>query len=591
MRPQEKITALRQLMLENQIDAWIVPSADPHQSEYVADCWRARAWISGFAGSAGTVVVTKDKAGLWTDSRYHIRAAKELEGSGIELFKMGLPNVPTLTEWLQKELCESAVIGFDESVLSVTQVEKLKASFQESTVKVSGQEDLVGKIWQDRPEIPQKPIFSHDVEFAGETRKSKLQRIRERLKKQGVQAQLVTSLDDIAWMLNIRGSDIDFNPVAISYFVLTDWETRLFVHSAKVPKAVKDELEMDDIEFSEYEDINTYWEQLPQDTRVLIDPEKTNYKLAGIISQTCQIKKGVSIPYLLKAVKNETELDGIRNAHIRDGAAVVKWMCWLDHQKMERQHTEITLADKLTEFRTQMEFFQGLSFGTISGYQANSAIGHYSPQVETTPTIRPEGILLVDSGGQYLDGTTDITRTMTMGDPTMEEKQVYTLVLKCLIKLSRAKFPHGTKGIQLDVLAREPMWQYGWNCRHGIGHGVGAFLNVHEGPQRFSPANNVSFEPGTVTTNEPGVYFEGKFGVRLENVLVTVSEDHTEFGDFYGFETVTFCPFDLNLVIVSMLSEEEKAWLNQYHQTVYAKLANFLSQEEQEWLRNETREI
>jgi Xaa-Pro aminopeptidase len=591
MRPKEKIAALRQLMLENQIDAWIVPSADPHQSEYVADCWKARAWISGFAGSAGTVVVTKDKAGLWTDSRYHIRAAKELAGSGIELFKMGLSNVPSLTEWLQKELCESAVIGFDESVLSVTQVEKLKASFRESTVKVSGQEDLVGKIWQDRPEIPQEPIFLHDVKFAGETRESKLQRIRVRLKKQGVQAELVTSLDDIAWMLNIRGSDIDFNPVAISYVVLTDWETRLFIHSTKVPKVVKDELEMDGVVFSEYEDIYSYWEQLPQGLRVLIDPEKTNYKLAGIISQTCKIKKGISIPYFLKAVKNETELDGIRNAHIRDGAAVVKWMYWLDHQKMEGQHTEITLADKLTEFRGQMEFFQGLSFGTISGYQANSAIGHYSPQIETTPTIKPEGILLVDSGGQYLDGTTDITRTMTLGVPTMEEKQVYTLVLKCLIKLSRAKFPQGTKGIQLDVLAREPMWQYGWNCRHGIGHGVGAFLNVHEGPQRFSPANNVSFEPGMITTNEPGVYFEGKFGVRLENVLVTISENHTEFGDFYGFETVTFCPFDLDLVIVSMLSEEEKAWLNQYHQVVYEKLENYLSQEEQEWLLKEIRKI
>lgn len=591
MEPQEKIAKLQKLMRDYHIDAWLVPSSDPHQSEYVADYWQARAWLSGFTGSAGTMVVTQEKSGLWTDPRYHIRAAEEVAGSGIELFRMGSPGVPSYTEWLQQELKEGDTIGFDGSVMAVSEVEKIEQAFQDKAITFSYQDDLIEHLWHDRPELPKDPIFLHDIKFAGESRLSKFQRIREKLEEGGIQVHLVPALDDIAWLLNIRGSDVQYNPVAISYAVISEWEVRLFIHPNKVPKDVRKALGEDDVEISEYEDIFSYWQQLPDGTMVLIDPGKTCYKLERIISQSCQIKKGISIPGAMKAVKNKTELDGIKQAHIRDGVAVVKWMFWLDQQSVDIVHTEVTVAEKLAEFRSLGENFQGLSFGTIAGYQANSAVGHYSPQPDTTPIIKPEGILLIDSGGQYLDGTTDITRTLTLGYPTPKEKHALTLVLKALIKLSKAKFPKGTKGSELDAFAREPLWQQGWNCRHGIGHGVGTFLNVHEGPQRFAPGNSVPFEPGMVTTNEPGVYFQGKFGFRLENVLITIPVETTEFGEFYGFETVSLCPIELDLVEASRLNSEEKAWLNEYHQLVYKTLTPFLTQEEQAWLQYETRKI
>lgn len=578
-------------MQQHQIDAWIVPSSDPHQSEYVTDHWQARAWLSGFTGSAGTVAITAEEAGLWTDPRYHIRASDELTGSGITLYREGLPGVPSYRKWLLNELNEGDTIGFDGSVMSVREVEKIERTFQGLTFNFSHQHDLVGQLWEERPVIPQKPIFLHDLMFSGESRKSKIQRVRDKLSEIGCDGQLVTALDEIAWLLNIRGRDVQFNPVAICYVVITESEVRLFINSDKVPIRVREVLAGDGVELSYYEDIFSYWSHVPAEKKVLIDPERTSYKVEQLISQACQIKHGMSVPYAMKAVKNEKELEGLRQAHIRDGVALVKWMYWLDQQNFENEHTEITLADKLTEFRRTGENFQGLSFNTISGYQANSAIGHYFPRPETTPIIKPEGILLIDSGGQYLDGTTDITRTMSMGGATAEEKQVFTRVLKGLIRLSELKFPKGVKGSELDAFAREPLWRQGWNCRHGIGHGIGSFLNVHEGPQKFAPGNQVPFEPGMVTTNEPGVYFPGKFGCRLENVLVTIPVAATDFGEFYGFETITVCPIDLDLVELPLLTEGEKTWFNEYHQWVYSSLAPFLSEEERAWLEHETRSI
>ena len=591
MQPREKIAKLRNLMVDHQIDAWIVPSADPHQSEYVADHWKARAWLSGFTGSAGIVVVTMDKAGLWTDSRYHIRAAKELHGSGIDLYKFCLPDVPSYIEWLRDELGQDGTIGFDGNVLSVAEVEKINRAFDERQFTLSFQHDLLGQIWQERPEIPVNQIFLHDISFAGESRTSKFQRIRNKLKEYGSQAHLLTMLDDIAWTFNIRGSDVAYNPVAISYAAITKDEARIFINDEKVPREVKIALEQDGVIFSEYEDIISFLETVEPETSILIDPEKTSYKLREAIPENCSIKYGDSIPHTLKAIKNETELEGICRAHIRDGVALVKWMCWLDQHISEGNHTEITVAEKLEEFRSVGDHFQGLSFSTISGYQANAAIGHYSPNPETTPTLRPEGILLIDSGAQYMDGTTDITRTITLGSPTSEEKKAFTLVLKGHIRLARAKFPKGTKGHQLDMIAREPLWTQGWNCRHGIGHGVGFFLNVHEGPQRFREDNSVVFESGMVTSNEPGVYFEGKYGFRIENVVITAPVEATEFGEFFGFKTVSLCPIDLDLVEASLLSLDEKTWLNEYHQTVNTILRPFLTEDEQEWLQHETREI
>lgn len=578
-------------MQDNQIDAWIVPSADPHQSEYVADCWQTRAWLSGFTGSAGILVVTQETASLWTDSRYHIRAANELADSGIELFRKGLPDVPSHIEWLQQTLPENAVVGFDGNVLSVRDVARLDKAFRGKMIKFAYQQDLVEQLWHNRPEIPLNPIFLQDLEFAGETRQSKFQRIRDKLKEKGAQSQFITTLDDIAWTFNIRGSDVQNNPVAISYAIISEQEVRLFIDPAKVPQDVKSVLEPDGVQFSEYEDIFSYWSSVSQDMTVLIDPTKTSYKLERCISRACQIMKGASISYQLKAIKNATEIDGMRQAHIVDGVAVVKWLYWLDHHRADNIHTEVTLVEKLAEFRSLHKYFKGLSFDSIIGYQANSAVGHYSPQPETTPVIESEGILLVDSGGQYLNGTTDITRTVTLATPTAEQKRVFTIVLKSLIKLSRVKFPKGTTGGELDTLVREVLWRQGYQCRHGIGHGTGSFLNVHEDPPRLSRGNNIALETGMFTTIEPGVYFEGKFGVRLENVVVTVKQETTEFGEFYAFETVTFCPIDIELIDASLLNTDEKNWLNTYHQKTYEVLSPFLSQDEQVWLRHATRAI
>ena len=591
METKEKLDRLRALMADHKVDAWLVPSADPHQSEYVAAHWQARAWMSGFTGSAGTLVVTHEKAGLWTDSRYHIRAAQELEGSGIGLFKAGLPGVIDYYQWLKQELADGAVIGFDGSLLSLSAVEKMEAALADSSIALAAKGDLVGEIWTDRPGIPLEKVFLLDEEFTGESRSSKFARIREKMVEQGAQAHLIPLLDDIAWTLNIRGDDVTFNPVAVSYLLVLEDSVRWFIDPAKVPQELQTALEAEGVSFFDYQEMNAHLSQLPKDTTILIAPEKTNCMLREAIPSACKVKYGTGIVTVMKAAKNEGELEGIRQAHLRDGAAVVRWLCWLDQADFTEHHTEITLADKLTAFRAEGAHFQGLSFSTISAYKANSAIGHYSPQPETTPRVTADGLLLVDSGGQYLDGTTDITRVMSLGTPTDEEKRVFTTVLRSLIHLSTARFPEGTEGKMLDAIAREPLWQQGWQCRHGIGHGVGHFLNVHEGPQGFSPRIAAGFSPGSVTTIEPGVYFEGAFGVRLENMVITTIAETTEFGNFCAFETITWCPIDLTLVNADMLNNDERDWLNDYHQDTYAKLTPYLNEEERAWLRHETQAI
>lgn len=591
MTPRERISALQTLMRAHGMDAYIIPTTDPHMSEYVAPRWQARSWVSGFAGSAGTLVVLPETAGLWTDPRYHIRANQELQGSGIELFKLGLPGVPPYPDWLAHNLPPNAVIGFDGSVFAVSDVAKLAHAFQDKPVTMSSEHDLVGQIWTDRPPLPQNEIFIHPLQFAGESRTVKLSNIRRELAAQNANAHLISALDDIAWTLNIRGSDIAFNPVAISYLFISHDAVRLFMDAAKIPHPARAELEQDGIQLSPYTDLLSFITQLPSQTAVLLDPTKTSYRLEQLLSQTCQTIHASNIPARLKAQKNQTEQNGLCAAHVRDGVAVVKWLSWLAEQTFEEPYTEITLGDKLTQFRSAGENFRGSSFGNIVAYQANSAVGHYSANPETTPRIRRDGILLVDSGGQYLDGTTDITRTLTLGNPTPEQKRVFTTVLRSLIRLSETKFPHGTQGRQLDAIAREPLWQSGWNCRHDIGHGIGYFLNVHEGPQRFSETNTVVIEPGMLTSNEPGVYFEGNFGVRLENLVLARSDKVTHFGEFLGFETVTLCPLDLALLDASLLSPSEKNWLNTYHRRVLETLSPFLSAAETAWLSMATREI
>lgn len=591
MNVQERIAALRELMQQHKIDAWITPSADPHQSEYVAERWKTRAWISGFTGSAGTVVITQNQAGLWTDSRYYLQADRELAGAGIALFKIGQPDVPSYNDWLAQELPEHAAIGFDGQVFSAAQGEQLQKAVSAKHMQLVYQQDLIAQIWQDRPAMPAKPVMVLELEFAGESRASKFARMRERLQKAGSDAHFISALDDIAWMFNIRGGDVEYNPVTIAYAYISQDEARLFIDSAKLSAEVQAALRRDGVAFSEYEEVGVFLQRLPQGTSVLIDPEKTSLTIKNTLSQHCTVKEEQNIAFTLKAQKNETELQGIRHAHVRDGAAMVKWLYWLDEHLGKEEYTEYTVVDSLRDLRSQQQHFQGLSFHPIAGYQANAAFCHYRPEPETALNIQPEGILLVDSGGQYLDGTTDITRTIALSAPTAQQKQDFTLVLKGNIALSRAKFPKGTTGAQLDILARQALWNHGRNYGHGTGHGIGHFLNVHEGPQRIHVNNYVPLELGMVCSNEPGLYRTDQYGIRIENIIVVVPAEKTEFDTFYQFETVTLCPIDLDLIEASLLSQAEAAWLNAYHQRVYAALSPFLTEAERAWLGRETRAI
>lgn len=591
MLPKTKIQALQALLVQEGIDAWIVPSTDPHQSEYVAPHWQARAWLSGFAGSAGTLVVTPAAAGLWTDARYHLRAETELAGSGITLFRQGLPDVPDLFSWLQNTLDGDVVIGFDGNLLSMTAVERLARTLAGREVRYFTARDLVAELWTDRPPGPTFPIECYDAALAGASRLEKLNRIRMEMAAGGADAHLLTALDDIAWTLNIRGRDVAHNPVTVAYALILPNEVTLFIEPAKVSPAVRAALAEDGVICCPYDEIERYWADLPPSTAVLIDPAQTGYHLGESIAEHCALVRGASIPRRLKAIKNATEQVGARSAHIRDGVAMVRWLIWLEQAIGREPHTEVTVAAKLDEFRSRGERFRDLSFNTIVGYGPNSAIGHYQPRAETSPALRAQGILLVDSGAHYLDGTTDITRTVTLGAPTTEERQVYTAVLQSLIRLATARFPRGTRGDQLDALARDRLWREGWECRHGIGHGVGHYLNVHEGPPRFSQQGGIPLAPGMVLSNEPGVYFAGSFGVRLENLMIVTPWRATDFGSFDTFETITLCPFDRKLIERASLSADETAWLNDYHARVFATLGPVLTGEERAWLAAATRPL
>jgi Xaa-Pro aminopeptidase len=502
-----------------------------------------------------------------------------------------MPGVPTYTGWLAKELEDQATIGFDGNVLSIAQVEALQAALASKDIQLWYAQDLVAQCWPDRPPIPSEPVSALDIRFAGESRISKFARVREKIREEGAHGHVLSTLDEIAWLLNIRGNDVQYNPVTISYVYISDEEVRLFIEPQKLSHEVKTALHDDGVVFSEYYEIVSYLKQLPTGMVMLIDPQKTTQRLKDLIAARCTIKEAPNIVFKMKAVKNAIELDGIRKAHIRDGVAMVKWLYWVDQQIAKQDYTEVTIVEALKKFRSQGEYFQGLSFPTIAGYQANGAICHYRADPETAFTIKPEGILLVDSGAQYLDGTTDITRTLALSAPTPEQQRDFSLVLKGHIALAKAKFPKGTIGAQLDTFARMTLWRYGLNYGHGTGHGIGHFLNVHEGPQGIRSDNYEPFEPGVLCSNEPGIYREGRYGIRIENLIIVVPAEETEFGAFYRFETVTLCPIDLALVDGSLLTSEETLWLNTYHHTVYEKLSPFLSDDQNAWLRQATREM
>lgn len=590
----ERLEQLRKLMKENSIDAFIIPSSDPHQSEYVATRWKTRAWISGFTGSAGTVVVTADKAGLWTDGRYFLQAEEQLKGSTIELFKMGLPETVDYTTWINSELNEGQVVSFDPAVLSISQVDGLKATFKKKKIKVASSFDLINDIWTDRPAFPNGKAVVQSVEFSGMDRTEKFAALREKMKEEGVTHHLFASLDDIAWIFNIRGTDVAYNPVVMSYAVVAEDEAVLFINSDKVEGEVRSELEKDGVTIKDYAAVTDYLSALPEKSAVFIDTARSSQNLLDAVKQDkVKVVRGTNMSQIMKAVKNEVEIKGMKKAHIVDGVAMVKFLHWIDNTIGKEEITEISASDKLEDFRKEGENFRGLSFDSISGYNEHGAIIHYSATPETSSTLKPEGFLLMDSGGQYLDGTTDITRTIVLGEITDRMKRDFTLVLKGHIRLSMTKFPQGfTTGAHIDAFAREALWQHGLNYNHGTGHGVGAYLGVHEGPMGISPRwNETKLVPGMIMSNEPGYYESGEYGIRIENLVLVVPVEETQWGQFLTFENVTMCPIDTRAVDVSLLTEEERDWLNTYHEEVYEKLSPMLDEDVKGWLRKMTEKI
>ncbi len=590
---QEKITALRKVMAEHKVDAYIIPSSDPHLSEYVPARWKSRQWISGFTGSAGTIVVTADKAGLWTDSRYFLQAADELKGSDIELYKMMLPETPTINNFLLHELEEGQTVGLDGESYSLADVRLLKKALSKKRIGLNISIDLINEIWKDRPAIPGNKLFELPVEITGKSVEDKLDQINNKLRESGADCLILGALDEIAWTFNIRGNDVEYNPVAVSYGFVSEDETVLFILPEKLTADIAEHLKKEGVVLADYNKIVSYLNRLPEKTTVFIDPAKTNAVLYEAIPKSCEIIEGITPVNLLKSLKNETEIAGFKNALIKDGVALTRFYMWLEKQLVSDESiTEISAAEKLSAFRAEQPLYISDSFSTICGYGPHGAIVHYSATPETDSTIKPEGLLLIDSGAQYLDGTTDITRTIALSEPTEGMKKDYTRVLKGHISLAKSKFPVGTRGSQLDILARKALWDSGLNYLHGTGHGIGHCLNVHEGPQNIRmEENHVKLLEGMVISNEPGIYRANEYGIRIENMIVVREDSETEFGKFLSFETLTLCYIDTNLVIVEMLSIREHAWLNKYNQMVYEKLCPFLDQGEIEWLKEKTKEI
>ncbi|WP_353096821.1 aminopeptidase P family protein [Tissierella praeacuta] len=588
----ERLRKLRDLMKDRGITAYVVNTGDPHQSEYLADYYKSRVWISGFTGSAGTAVITQDEAILWTDGRYFIQAEKELEGSEYKLFKMGIIGFPTYAEWLRDNLKDGDTLGFDGKVFSQSLVENLEDEFKEKDIKFIDEYDLVGEIWETRPNLPNGKVFIHELKYTGKTGKEKVEEIRDEMKKNNADYFLIGSLDDIAWAYNIRGKDVLNSPVVLSYGLISMDKAYLFVDKKKIDAEVESFLDENEIETAEYNQVIDYVKGINKELRVYLDKNRINRWLYKAIPSECKIIDKVDITTKLKGMKNPTEIKNQKNAYIKDGVALVKFLYWLDKSVGNITVTEISAQEKLLEFRQEQEGFIEPSFNTISAYRENAAMMHYSASEKSNAKIERKGLYLVDSGGQYFDGTTDITRTVAVGPITEEEKRDFTLTLKGHINLGNARFLYGATGHSLDVLARYPLWQEGLDYKCGTGHGVGYLLNVHEGPHRIAIVPNaVVLEKGMVVSIEPGVYKAGSHGIRIENIVVVEEDIKTDSGQFMKFETLSFVPIDLEAVDASMLSEKERNWLNEYHKEVYNKLSPYLNEEEKAWLKEETRNI
>lgn len=589
----ERLGAFRAKMRSRGLQAVIVPQADPHQGEYLAPHWQVRRWLSGFTGSAGDLVVCSDSAALWTDSRYFLQAAQQLEGTTIELMKDGLADTPTIAQYLCSVLKAGDTVGLDGMLFSAAAVDALRAPLDAAGIKLLTDIDFVDDLWPDRPALPDAPIYEHPIEYAGVPAKEKIAEILAQAKAKGADSVFVAMLDDIAWTLNIRSNDVRHTPVATAFLFLSKGTGILFTDAAKLNDATRAYLASQGVEAMPYGEVKAFLASLAEDTKVLVDAVHTSLQLLDIIGARA-VDCGVSIPARLKSVKNDIQLEGIRAAMIRDGVAMVRSLIEIEQRMASGTvTTELDIAEILRRHRAKGKLYKDESFGTIAGYGPHGAIVHYEADKESSSTLRPEGLLLIDSGAQYLDGTTDITRTIALGEPTPQEKSDFTLVMKGHIALAQAIFPAGTRGAQLDALARQFLWKHGLSYLHGTGHGVGHFLSVHEGPHSIR-LNYVDAPllPGSVTSNEPGLYREGIHGIRCENLVLCRHEMTTEFGEFLGFETLTLCPFDRKLFDTSMMTAEEIEWVDTYHHTVAQMLTPALdTKEERSWLQEHTKPL
>jgi len=579
-----RIALLRKAMKHLGISACIIPGTDPHASEYIAEFWKERQWISGFDGSAGTAVVTLTGAGLWTDSRYFLHAAEQLEGTGMELMKQGLPETLEILPWLATQLKAGEKVGVNAQMFSVNGYSTMKTELKLNNLELVSL-DLLAQVWTDRPALPLKPFFVFDTKYAGKAATEKLAFVRDEMKKAHADVFVISALDDIAWLFNIRGKDVDYNPVVIAYALVENEKATLFIAPEKLTPETGDYLQSQHVTVEPYLAIYDKLKKLSSSKAVLVDGGKLNQGLFESIPKGCAIRNTMSPIFKLKSVKNDIEMAGVRCAMQKDGVALTRFFIWLEENLKTGTLSELSASDKLRHFRSEQVNFMGESFGTIAGYAAHGAIVHYSATPESDAKLKPENIFLLDSGGQYLDGTTDITRTVALGTPTAQQKTDNTLVLKGHIALATALFPVGTRGSQLDILARKAMWDLGLNYGHGTGHGIGHFLCVHEGPQSIRmDENSTVLQPGMMISNEPGMYRTNEYGIRIENLVHVIPAMKTEFGQFLKFETLTLFPIDQHLINFDLLGNSEIEWLNSYHQRVYSTIAPSLNEYEREWL-------
>ncbi len=585
---EARLRALRAMMKEAHIDATVIPQTDPHHSEYIADHWQVRRWLSGFTGSAGSLVLTADKALLWTDSRYFLQAAQQLEGTGIALMKEGLPDTPSINEHLASSLSQGAVVGIDGNLFSISETAEMRSDLEKHHISLDTHFDVIDRIWSDRPELPDAPVFIHEVKYSGEEASSKITKILEASGQHGATSILVSALDEIAWILNIRSRDVKCNPVATAFLYLSPLGSTLFIKEEKLSADLVQYLADNGVKTAPYTTLHTFLASLPESATVLIEAPRTSQAVLDTLGS--RAIAGASPVPMLKAIKNEVQIAGIRSAMEHDGAALVAAFMEIERMLSDGEKlTELAVSEILTRFRSRQPHYFDESFETIAGYGPHGAIVHYSATEESSSTVEPHGLLLIDSGAHYFTGTTDITRTICVGTPTEEERRDFTLVMKGHIALGTAIFPEGTCGIQLDALARQFLWKEGLSYLHGTGHGVGHFLNVHEGPQsirlNYMPA---PLTPGMLTSNEPGLYRTGVHGIRCENLVLTVQAFTTEFGNFYRFETMTLFPFDRSLFDTSLMTTEEISWVNGYHAMVYDRLLPLLDNDQAAWLREKT---